>query len=447
MDKAPDAVSAYTQVKIGGCSKIARNSQFGMSRCLDTSSTTQMTEFMGQNWRSRGTSRTKLVRWSISWIAVGETIWTSFIGTSMGENSERGVYVRSLETGFSVGICGWLKKCLERSRTWLPCGGNWWKNEGLANLHHFLTTCTWDALGVNANRMKQPKNSTRGCLSHVFLLEQQKNCWGGRNLTHKQKRGPATWKDAQKCVERYCDVANKKVEQLYKVSHPCLDDHQFKQEELESVGELSEVCSQIVLKCLYLARIGRRDISWSVNKLARWSVTKWTQACDERLARLTSSIFITQMTIVNVVMWETQHNTADLCYLKTQTLQATLRTQSQAQEVSCVFLEVELLSQSVGCARDKHRFRTVLQNLKLFLGRWTTYGWVTCSRSLGQLWLRFYEQPRTIVNPITLAPGNWRQTNRIILAPGNCQQFNLTGEFAIPKPRLNMPLENKLLIS
>ena len=40
-------------------------------------------------------------------------------------------------------------------------------------------------------------------------------------------------------------------------SSPCLDDHQFKQEELESVGEVSEVCSQIVLKCWYLARIGR----------------------------------------------------------------------------------------------------------------------------------------------------------------------------------------------
>ena len=47
---------------------------------------------------------------------------------------------------------------------------------------------------------------------------------------------------AQKCVERYCEVANKKVEQLQKVSHPCLDDHQFKKEELVSVGELSEVC-------------------------------------------------------------------------------------------------------------------------------------------------------------------------------------------------------------
>ena len=38
---------------------------------------------------------------------------------------------------------------------------------------------------------------------------------------------------AQKCVERYCEVANKKVEQLFKTSSPCLDDHQFKQEELE----------------------------------------------------------------------------------------------------------------------------------------------------------------------------------------------------------------------
>ena len=81
---------------------------------------------------------------------------------------------------------------------------------------------------------------------------------------------------AQKCVEGYCDLANKKVEQLYKVSHPCLDDHQIKQEELESVGELFEVCSQIVLQCLYLARIGRPDILWSVNKLAR-PVTQSTQ--------------------------------------------------------------------------------------------------------------------------------------------------------------------------
>ena len=68
---------------------------------------------------------------------------------------------------------------------------------------------------------------------------------------------------------------------------PCIDDHHFKEEETKSVGELSNTCSQIVLKCLYLARIGRPDILWSVNKLAR-SITKWTKACDKRLNRLIS---------------------------------------------------------------------------------------------------------------------------------------------------------------
>ena len=93
---------------------------------------------------------------------------------------------------------------------------------------------------------------------------------------------------AKKCVERYCELANKTTQQLYKVSTPCIDDHHFKEEELTS-GELSKVCSPIVLKCLYLARIGRLDTLWSVNKLAR-SITQWTKSCDKRLNRLTSYI-------------------------------------------------------------------------------------------------------------------------------------------------------------
>ena len=94
---------------------------------------------------------------------------------------------------------------------------------------------------------------------------------------------------AKKCVERYCELANKSTQQLYEVSTPCIDDHHFQEEEMKSVGELSQVCSQTVLKCLYLARIGRPDILWSVNKLAR-SITKWTKACDKRLNRLISYI-------------------------------------------------------------------------------------------------------------------------------------------------------------
>ena len=64
---------------------------------------------------------------------------------------------------------------------------------------------------------------------------------------------------AKKCVDRFCELANKTTQQVYKVATPGIGDHQFKEEEMGSVGELSTVCSQIVLKCLYLALIGRLD--------------------------------------------------------------------------------------------------------------------------------------------------------------------------------------------
>ena len=68
----------------------------------------------------------------------------------------------------------------------------------------------------------------------------------------------------------YDILADKTTQQLHKVATPCIDDHQFKEEEMGSVEELSTVCSQIVLTCLYWARIG---YLCSVNKLAR-AVTK-----------------------------------------------------------------------------------------------------------------------------------------------------------------------------
>ena len=88
---------------------------------------------------------------------------------------------------------------------------------------------------------------------------------------------------AKKCVDRYCKLANKTTQQLFKVATPCIDDHLFKEEEMGSVGESSKVCSQIVVKVLYLSCIGRHDILWSLNKLAR-AITKWTKACHKRLA-------------------------------------------------------------------------------------------------------------------------------------------------------------------
>ena len=83
-----------------------------------------------------------------------------------------------------------------------------------------------------------------------------------------------------------------KTESWCKDLAPCFDVHHFKKE-LESVEKLSNVCSQILMKYLYLTRIDRRDISSFVNKLTR-SVTKCIRACDRRLARLTSYIHHTK---------------------------------------------------------------------------------------------------------------------------------------------------------
>ena len=126
------------------------------------------------------------------------------------------------------------------------------------------------------------------------MFESRISAGGTGKLPYSEKFRITSWSydmegHANKCVERYCELANKTTQQLYKVSTPCIDDHHFKEEEMKSVGELSHVCSQIVLTCSCLARIGRLDILWSVNKLEK-SITKWTKACDKRLNRLISYI-------------------------------------------------------------------------------------------------------------------------------------------------------------
>ena len=91
------------------------------------------------------------------------------------------------------------------------------------------------------------------------MFESRISAGGAEKLPYSENLRVSSWAydmegHAKKCVERYCELANKTTQQLYKVSTPCIDDHHFKEEELESVGELSKVCSQNVLKCWNLAR-------------------------------------------------------------------------------------------------------------------------------------------------------------------------------------------------
>ena len=108
----------------------------------------------------------------------------------------------------------------------------------------------------------------------------------------------SSWpRHAKKCVERYCELANRTTQQLYKVSTPCIDDHHFK-EELKSVGELSKVCSQMVLKCTFIM----------------YAITN------------------------NIVMWEKLQNNADWDCFKTPILREIFEdSESTSAGTLCVF--------------------------------------------------------------------------------------------------------------
>ena len=174
-------------------------------------------------------------------------------------------------------LCMWMtSNWLERMKTLIRCRKYSIKKLIWENQHFSLIMYSWDVLEDNVKSAKILLTIAEPCLSHEFPRVELKN-------DHARKicaslRGPTIWKVMPRNV--WNDIV--------KVSTPCIDDHHFK-EELKSVGELSKVCSQIVLKCLYLARIGRPDILWSVNNLAR-SITKWTKTCDKRLSLLISYI-------------------------------------------------------------------------------------------------------------------------------------------------------------
>ena len=250
--QAADAVSAVHSGKIGGCSQIAQNFKIRMSRCFDTSSTTQMAKIMRENWTSRGyTSWMKLVRSSICWIAVRKTIPRSFTVTWMGENSELGMYVRSSEA-----LVIFLSVYVDGHQ-------NGWKEAAYGSqVEEIDETC--DALSVQTEW-----NNHWTVYEDVWVTY---FCWSIREVTGVGKTSSTNGS----VVRRHGRTWSKRRwptlrigKQLCKVSSTLLDDHQFKQEELESVRELSEVCSQLVLQKLVFGT------NWTT-----WHLVVSQQACE-----------------------------------------------------------------------------------------------------------------------------------------------------------------------
>ena len=72
------------------------------------------------------------------------------------------------------------------------------------------------------------------------MFESRISAGGLEKLPFPQNLRISSWSydmagHAKKCVERYCELANKTTQQLYEVSTPCIDDHQNKEEDTKSV--------------------------------------------------------------------------------------------------------------------------------------------------------------------------------------------------------------------
>ena len=185
---------------------------------------------------------------------------------------------------------------------------------------------------------------------------------------------------AQKCIERCYEPAKKKVEHLYRVSSPGLDDHQFRQEELGSVGELSEVHSSIVLKCLYLARIGR--FAFFVFGQQACEICHFLDSgmrTDDRQHWFHT--FITQAITGSMVLWETRLSIVDWVYSKPQTLP--WRFEIDLGRILCICRKSNIRLHQLDVQETNVSIPQFYRIGYHFVGCLVANGWTTCSWVMG----------------------------------------------------------------
>ena len=181
------------------------------------------------------------------------------------------------------------------------------------------TSFSWPCLfGLYSTRMSNKQGYCRTiteiCSNPRFLPELRKTYQFPRN----RMRIFSSWSydmegHAKKCVERYCELAKRNNSTVYtKSQRHALMTHHFKEEEM---GTSWIIVNSLLTNCFWnvyiLARIGRPDILWSVNKTCPCSSKMDSKIVTNVLARLLSYIHHTRGIQDNIALWKTQHNNAE----------------------------------------------------------------------------------------------------------------------------------------
>ena len=110
--------------------------------------------------------------------------------------------------------------------------------ESTSFLDHVYLGCTQRECQISKDIVDSDISMFESRISAGATEKCQKQKLLGNLMPKRYLHGPTTWKVMQRNVWKYFQLANKTSEQLYKVATPCMDDHQFKEEENGSVGEL-----------------------------------------------------------------------------------------------------------------------------------------------------------------------------------------------------------------
>ena len=295
----------------------------------------QMAQIMVQYRRSSRSFWTKSVLSSFGRTILGKAIWEDSYWCMAGRKFQLGMLILTpWKRLILICVCGrchtvW-KETKHQSDLEHSHGRHWLGRTNIILWIMFI----WVALNEKAKQAKLLWIITEVCSNPGFLPGVWKN-YLKQKLQKSYLLGLTTWKVTQRNVWK--DIANLQTNQLNNYTksqrHAWMIINVKKKE-----MDLLETCPQYIW-----SRIGRPDLLWSVNKLARArAVTKWTKTYDKRLARLISYIHLAS-----------EYRQPLLCGTHCTTMQIRIfsrlwfcrRPQSQHQEEFCAFSEVEHLCQ------------------------------------------------------------------------------------------------------
>ena len=178
----------------------------------------------------------KSVRSSFGRTVMGKAVWENPIEVRLGEGFQLGMLIRTpWKRVVLICVCGWHQIGWKETKHWSDVEstqqGSWF---GRTNIF------PWSCIpGVYSKTMWDEHRYCWQLKNHAWITNFRGWNWKFTILGKSSNLFNGSYDmegHAKKCVERYCELANRTTQQLYKVSTPCIDDHHFKEEEMTSVG-------------------------------------------------------------------------------------------------------------------------------------------------------------------------------------------------------------------